>query len=328
MIRQAGFLSHKSPSASRVFSLPALTVAASLRAAACVFLLPFALLSGLFALPAFAADQNPIWSAGKVQIFAIQDRPGEMPVELFSGPASPEERARYFTDGKAPASINVFLLRIGGKNILVDTGFGTVAPGQSALVPALNKLGLAPESIDLVVLTHMHMDHAGGLLMHKERAFPKANVLAAKAELDFWLELAAKDAKNPNGQLVKRVVEVYGKDVLSPFAFGDEILPGVTAIDASGHTPGHTALLFEVEGKSLLVIGDLVHAAALQIALPEECARYDMDRSKAIASRIKILNMAAEKNIPIAGMHVPFPGYGGVKKLEKGFAFSPIGKKN
>lgn len=296
-------------------------------ALACLLSLPL-LFSGLFASTALAKDHVPIWSAGNIQVFAIHDRPGGMQAELFSGPAGKEERERYFEDGKAPSSINVFLIRLAGKNILVDAGFGTVAPGTSALLPALNSLGLAPESIDVVVLTHMHMDHVGGLLMHKKKAFPNASVMVAKAELDYWLELAEKSPDNPNAQLVKTVTEVYGARVLPPFAFDTEILPGVTVLDASGHTPGHTVLRLEAEDKKLLIIGDLIHAAALQFPLPEECARYDIDPRAAAATRIKFLNMAAENAIPVAGMHIPFPGYGNVKKQEKGFAFSPAGEKN
>jgi len=291
-------------------------------ALACVFSLPLLLLA-LSPSPAKAADHSPVWKAGKLQVFAIQDRPGGMSIDIFSGPASPEERQQYFTDGKAPASINVFLLRIDGKNILVDTGFGTVAPGKSALIPALNELGLAPESINVVVLTHMHMDHVGGLLQHKERAFPKAHVMVAKAELDYWLDLAEKSPDNANAVLVKTVTEVYGKDILPPFSFDKEILPGVTALEATGHTPGHTVLRLDAEGKSLLIIGDLLHAAALQFALPEECASYDIDPKAAVASRIRILDLAAQNSIPIAGMHIPFPGHGNVTKADKGFSFSP-----
>ena len=296
---------------------------------ALMFCLPAVLLlAGLMQLPARAAGKVPFWSEGKTQVFSILDRPGGADISLFSGPAGPEERERYFRDGKAPSSVNVFLIRIDGKNILVDTGFGTVRPGKSELIPTLDAMGLAPQSIDIVILTHMHMDHAGGLLLDGKRAFPKANIMVSKPELDYWLELGKKQPDNPNAALVKSVVEAYGGDILPPFAFEQEILPGVTALDASGHTPGHTAFLVRSAGQSLLIIGDLIHAAALQFPLPEECARYDIDREKAVRSRMAILNMAAEKGLPIAGMHIPYPGQGGVAKAGKGFAFTPASEKN
>lgn len=281
------------------------------------------LVCGFSSHPANAASQTPFWSAGQIQVFSIQDRPGEMSIDLFSGPATPEERQRYFTDGKASGSFNVFLMRIAGKNILVDSGFGTVAPGKSDLIPALDTLGLAPESVDVVVLTHLHMDHAGGLLLHKKRAFPNAKIMVSKPELDYWLALADKSPDDANAALVKTITEVYGKDILPPFALGDNILPGVTALDASGHTPGHTVLHVAEDGKNLLILGDLIHAAALQFALPQECASYDIDPAAAIASRIKILDLAANENMEIAGMHIPLPPYGGIKKQGQGYLFEP-----
>jgi glyoxylase-like metal-dependent hydrolase (beta-lactamase superfamily II) len=242
-----------------------------------------------------------------------------MDISLFSGPATREQIAPYFTDGKAPSSINVFVVRAGGKTILIDSGFGTLAPGQSGLVPGLERLGLSPESVDFVILTHMHMDHAGGLLAHKRRVFPRAVVLVQKDELAYWTELAKRDPNNPNAALVTRVVEVYGKDLREPFTYGSEVLPGVTALNASGHTPGHTVFSLRGGGRELLVLGDLVHAAALQFALPEECASYDMDKAKAVAARVRMLSLAATGGQEVAGMHVPFPGYGTVKKKGKGF---------
>ena len=276
------------------------------------------------ARPASAAAADPIWASGAVSVFAIQDRPGEMPVSIFSGPASAEQRQKYFPGGVAEASINVFLITMNGRNILVDTGYGTVAPGKSGLLPRLAEMGLQPDSIDTVLLTHMHIDHVGGLLKHKQRAFPKAKILVSKPEIDFWLAEAKGDAKNDNAALVSKVVEAYGQDVSTPFAFGDEVLPGVRALSATGHTPGHTVFLIDVEGKKLLILGDLVHAAALQFPMPEECASYDMDRDQAVKSRVKFFEMAASGNIPVAGMHIPFPGNGTVKKEEKGFAFTKL----
>lgn len=285
------------------------------------------LFAGLFCLvlprPSSASDhQTPavVWQADPFTVIAIQDRPGTMDVSLFSGPATPERRAPFFPGGKAPASITAFLIQTPTHNVLVDTGFGDVSPGASALLAILGDLKLKPEDIDLVLLTHMHMDHVGGLLMEKKRAFPKAQVAVAKPELDFWLDLAAREPAQPNAALVKAVIEAYGTDILPPFAFDDYVLPGVRALDASGHTPGHTVFLLKAGGKSLLIIGDLVHAADFQFALPEECAAYDMDKAKAVAARKRVLTIAAEENIPVAGMHIPFPSYG--KAHKDGSAFT------
>lgn len=285
---------------------------------AILFLLFFLFCPQGRALASDAAAPTVIWQTGSFTIYAIQDRPGGMDVSLFSGPASPEERARYFTDGKADASITVFLVKSENRYALIDAGFGDAAPGDSALMPALASLGVAPEQIEAVLLTHMHTDHIGGLLRGGKRAFPNARIAVSKPELSYWL--SGTDPENANARLVSRVMKAYGTDFSPPFSFKGVITPGLTPVDASGHTPGHTAYLFEVEGKKLLIIGDLVHAAALQFPLPDECAVYDIDKDAAAAARKRVLGRAADAGIEIAGMHIPFPGIGKVERKGDGFA--------
>jgi len=248
----------------------------------------------------------------------IQDMPGTMAVELFSGPASEQERLQYFTNGVAEAGFNVFLLRAGGKNVLFDTGLGTMRQTPGRLWELLAGLGSPPEAVDLVLLTHMHGDHIGGLMQGAKKAFPKAKILVAKAELEFWLNLAEKEPGNANAAMVKAIAEAYGAD-MQLFAYGDTLLPGVTALNAAGHTPGHTVFQLEADGKTLLIIGDLIHSAPLQFALPGECARFDMHVPLAVADRKRFLELAAEKNLHIAGMHLPFPGIGTVLREGQGY---------
>jgi len=271
---------------------------------------------------AAAADPpfQEIWKVGDITVTAIQDLPGAMGIDIFKGPASEAEKGKYFTDGKAEAGYNVFLMRAGGKNVLFDTGNGGIQKTPGRLIDILSSLGVAPEAVDLVLLTHLHMDHIGGLMKGTERAFPRAKIAIAKPEKDFWLQLAATDPSNANAALVKVMAAAYGDDVLPPFAFGDTVLPGVTALNAVGHTPGHTVFQVDAEGKSLLIVGDLIHGTPLQFALPDECAVYDMDMPTAVESRRRILTLAAEKNIPIAGMHLPFSGDGMVKKDGPGYS--------
>jgi glyoxylase-like metal-dependent hydrolase (beta-lactamase superfamily II) len=256
-----------------------------------------------------------------MSITAIQDLPGEMEVSIFRGPASATTREKYFNKGKSEAGFNVFLLRQGGKITLFDTGNGTLRQSPGKLPEILAGLGVKPDDVDFVLLTHLHLDHIGGLLKGKNRAFPKAKLLMSKPEITYWSSLAEKEPANRNAAFVKAVVNAYGADVLPPFAFGDVPLPGVTALDASGHTPGHTAFQVETaasatgtERKSLLIVGDLIHGTPLQFALPDECAVYDVDPPKAVLARKRILNLAEQKGIPIAGMHLPFPGGGKVER--------------
>ena len=271
---------------------------------------------------AAAADPpfRDIWKAGDVTITAIQDMPGAMAADIFKGPASEEEKGKYFTDGKAEAGYNVFLMRAGGKTVLFDAGNGGIQQTPGRLTDILSSLGVTPEAVDLVLLTHLHMDHIGGLVKGTERAFPRAKIAIAKPELLFWTQLAEKNASHANAALVKTMAAAYGDDILPPFSFGDSVLPGVTALNAVGHTPGHTVFQVDAGGKSTLIVGDLIHGTPLQFALPDECAVYDMDMPTAVESRKRILSLAAEKNMPIAGMHLPFAGNGTVKKDGPGYS--------
>jgi glyoxylase-like metal-dependent hydrolase (beta-lactamase superfamily II) len=279
-----------------------------------------------FQAKAGQASEQPalVLDSGGVKVYAIEDSPGSMDISLFRGPASPEQRSAYFKDGKVPSSINVFLIKKEDRCSLIDTGFGVFGPGHSALMERLADIGLTPDKIDAVLLTHMHMDHIGGLLKDGKRLFPNAGIYVAKAELDYWLSRAAREPGNPNARLAQSVAETYGRDIAPPFTPGTEIQPGVTALDAAGHTPGHTVFHIRAGDKELLIVGDLLHAAALQFPLPEECPSYDMDVPAAIKSRKRILDMAAEKGIPVAGMHIPFAGAGTVNKAGAGYAFTPM----
>ena len=277
-------------------------------------------------IPSFVSAQEllsrEIWKAGDMTVTVIQDLPGEMPASIFSGPASEKEKSKYFTDGKAEAGINVFLLRAGGKIVLFDSGTGTLFTSPGKLPETLANLGIKPEDVDYVLLTHMHMDHIGGLLREDKRAFPKARLLVSKDELYSWVALAAEDPSNVNAAKVKAVISAYGDDILPPFAFGDALLPGVTALDASGHTPGHTVFQLKADGESLLIIGDLIHAMPLQFALPDECASYDMDQPKAVVARKRIFELAARERMQITGIHFPFANaVGTVKQDGKGWKF-------
>jgi glyoxylase-like metal-dependent hydrolase (beta-lactamase superfamily II) len=276
-----------------------------------------------------AAEPFAVFTAGPMTMYALEDHAGSMDISLFNGPASSEQRQKYFTDGKSPSSINAFLLEIKGAErrlYLVDAGFGQFGPGNSGLPEQLRALGPSPRDIDGVLLTHMHLDHIGGLLKDGKRAFPRAAIFVSGPEINFWTALAVKEPDNPNAAAVKNVLSAYGADVKAPFAFGEEVMPGIQALDASGHTPGHTVFRLEADGSRLLIIGDLLHAAALQFPLPDECPRYDMDTQAAVKARKRILNLAAEQNIPVAGMHIPFPGTGSVSKDGTGYAFAPIGR--
>lgn len=273
-----------------------------------------------FTLPALAQETEK-FQIGSFIIWTVADSTGERDMSVFTADA--ELLKRYVPAGKAPSGVMTFVLRTADQNILIDTGHGRP---QSRLMPGLAAIGLKPEDINLILITHMHGDHIGGLLSEGARAFPKAKVLIGRKEHDFWLNKnspAEFPGREANFDLAQKVVDIYGDDVQT-FQFEEEIVLGVKALEAGGHTPGHTAFLMESGGRRLLCIGDLLHAAALQFPRPDLNASYDMAPDQARASRERILKMAADEGLPIAGMHVAFPALGRVIKTgENSYEFQP-----
>ena len=239
--------------------------------------------------------------ANGAKVTWIQDNAGEklMPRDLFSD-ASDSLYASLNMPAGIPASVSTFLVQIDGKYILFDAGLGAWG-GQ--LLNRLFALGVNPDSIGLVYLTHFHADHIAGLVKpgdagKMEKVFKNAAVYAGKVEYDAWMN------DIPKNDLQKDVMALY-KDSLHLFAFGDTLPHGVLAMDAVGHTPGHTA--FQLA--NLLVVGDLMHGYALQKDHPEINSNYDMDKAKSAESRKRLMQYARDNKLLMAGMHLPPPAF-------------------
>ena len=257
------------------------------------------------AAPAEAANvaqvAKTIKLANGASVTWIQDNQGEKlnPRSLFSDASDSLFASLNLPDG-IPASVSVFLLQVDGKNILFDAGLGAFG-GQ--MLDRLAALDVTPDKIDLIYLTHFHVDHIAGMIAKDSagkdvKVFNNATVYAGKVEYDAWMN------DIPKNDLQKAVMGMY-KDKLHLFAFGDSLPHGVLALDAVGHTPGHTA--FQIS--NLLVIGDLMHGYALQKDHPEINSNYDMDKEKSIESRKRIMQYARDNKLTMAGMHLPPPGF-------------------
>ena len=256
--------------------------------------------------------------AQDMRIVPLDEVPGRtMGAGTFAS-ADPEAVKKYMPEGGAPASVTTFVLFAGEDTILVDAGLGNELWERKLI-----ELGVKPDNVKLILLTHSHGDHIGGLMKGDARRFPHAKLLVSTPEHDFWL----LQERQPRGAQLARIRAAYGQDFIK-FNFDDEVfahsLVKVKALDATGHTPGHTVFLVEPtqEGREkLLIIGDLLHAAALQFPVPEACASFDADPAKAVAARKRILDFAAEQKILIGGMHLPPPSIGTVKKEGSGYSF-------
>jgi glyoxylase-like metal-dependent hydrolase (beta-lactamase superfamily II) len=241
--------------------------------------------------------------------------------------ATPEILSKHVPDGTYPAAINAFLIRTDDKTILIDAGFGR------NLFDNFKTLKTSSEKVDIVLLTHMHGDHIGGLLKDGKPTFPDAEIYLPKPEHDYWTSDVEmnKMPENRRGSFLqaRSVIEIYKKKLhlFNPAEAGTdagEIIPGIKAIAAYGHTPGHTGYLLESAGSRLFIWGDLTHAMAVQMPHPEVAITYDVDPKQAIEYRKKLLDYVAKNKIPVAGMHIAFPSIGDVTTKEEGYSFAPF----
>lgn len=226
------------------------------------------------------------------------------------------------------ATVQGYLVNTGSKLVLIDTGAGGHwgGPTLGKLVQNLKASGYKPEQVDLVLMTHLHADHVGGIYKNGKRVFPKATVMMKKADADFWLskEIAAKapeEAKVFFTMAQDGAAPYIAAGKWKPFEGMDEIVPGIAPYAIPGHTPGHTGYMISSKGQSLLAWGDTAHVLAVQMPHPEIGIAFDSDGPMAIKTREDLLvKLAADKTM-IAAAHMPFPGLGRVRKVDSGTGY-------
>jgi len=225
-----------------------------------------------------------------------------------------------------------FLVNTGKQRILVDAGAGTWWGGEvlGRLEGSLRSAGYTPEEIDIVLITHLHSDHVGGLTTQDgNRVFPNADVYVAKAESDFWLstEIAAKAPKDvqPFFQSARAIAAPYIKaGKWHTFNGSESIVDGMQLVPLPGHTPGHTGYEFSSKGQKILFCGDIIHAQRVQLQHPEVTAVFDIDQNAAAATRLQLLPKLAREDVLIAGPHMPFPALGRLRKEGSGYSWVPV----
>lgn len=270
-------------------------------------------------------EDNPFtYGIGYVNITLLSESQGRGNTDILIG-ATAEMIDQSAPEGKYANAVNVFLIEMNDNNILVDAGFG------KNLYDHLKVCGKAPEDINSILMTHLHGDHIGGLLKEGKPAFPNAALYISQPEYDFWMsdEAMNKLPENGRGAFVqaRNIIAQY-RDRLKLFVpesldnVSHELLPGIKAVAAYGHTPGHTAFMLESEGDRLLIWGDLTHAMAVQIPYPHVAVTYDVDPDKAVETRLNVLKYVADNKIKIAGMHIEYPGMGEINgSADAGYQF-------
>jgi glyoxylase-like metal-dependent hydrolase (beta-lactamase superfamily II) len=273
-----------------------------------LFLIVFMVTIHVNNLLAQEAQKPFTFEVGKFQVSTLPESMHEGNSSVLIG-ATQDALQKYLPNGTFPTEVNAFLVRTQDKTILIDAGLGQGLSGN------LQSLNVTPEQIDVILLTHLHGDHIGGLLKEGKVVFSNADLYVSKLEYDYWV--------NSDNKLANSVLTAY-KDKLKlfdPEKLGSKknpLFPGIWGIAAYGHTPGHTIYMLESQKSRLLIWGDLAHAMPIQMPLPEVAVTYDVNPTQAIESRKEVLKYVAKHRFLIGGMHIVFPAVGTIKASKKG----------
>ena len=238
------------------------------------------------------------------EVIMISDGQRDGGLNIVKG-ATPEMIAQVAPNSTFPMATNCFLIRThSGKNILIDTGTG------QGLFAGLQNLGVAPDSIDAILMTHLHGDHTGGLLREGKAAFPKATLMISVLE-------AQSANENTRKAMEEYKLEIFQPGINSPTV----VYENIKAMLCAGHTPGHTIYFID----NMAIWGDLAHAMAFQMPYPSVGITYDGNSDLAVASRLRILRYLVDNHYIAGGMHIPYPGFGMLQSNGKGgYIFTPL----
>ncbi len=274
------------------------------------------------------------YKIGDVTLTAINDGFGKRPLEGFVRNAELADVKKAMEQAFLPAeALNItfttLAIESAGKLTLIDTGNGdSGAPTSGTWMANFKAAGFDPKNVSTVVFSHFHGDHINGFrLKDGSTVFPNAEVMVPAAEWAFWMD-DAKMSAAPEGLKgafagVRRVFSPIAKDV-KQFESGKEILPGLTAIAAPGHTPGHTTFALSSGSGKLMIMSDTTNHPALFVRNPDWSAVFDMDGPQAAATRRKLLDMVSADKMQVAFYHAPFPATGYIAKAGNGFDMVPV----
>lgn len=273
------------------------------------------------------------YKVGDFEVTAINDGFFQRPVEGFVKNAELADVQKALAEAflptdKVPISFTTLVVNTGSKLILIDSGNGdSGAPTSGKWMGNFKAAGFDPKDVDQVVISHFHGDHINGLRLKDGTAvFPNAEIAVSAPEWAYWMD-DAKMAAAPDGLKggfagVRRVFGPMAKDV-KQFEWGKEAAPGITAVAAPGHTPGHTAFVIQSGSGKLMVMSDTTNHPALFVRNPTWAAVFDMDGAQAAETRRKMLDMAASEKAQVAFYHAPFPATGHIAKDGAGYRLVP-----
>ncbi len=217
------------------------------------------------------------------------------------------------------------IIKTSTKLIVIDPGFGSIAPAPTTgwFEQGLLAAGYSVDQVDMVLISHCHPDHIGNVSRDGVLTFPNAEIVIGRAEFEFWKRgEGISKMRQPTAALFLKALLPF-ENQLRLIEPGDEIVPELRAIDASGHSAGHLVFRLTCGDEELLLLNDTTPHYVASFANPDWHFAMDDDPEKAALSRQKILNMASDDALPVIGFHIPFPALGYVSRRGNGFEFRP-----
>lgn len=272
---------------------------------------------------------------GDVEVTALSDGTGLFPIADLYLNITPEQArtalANAFQGTPTHLSVNAYLLNFGDRLILLDAGTGDLmGPALGKLTNNIIASGYHPDQIDDVVITHIHSDHVGGLVMNGNKVFANAMVHVPKLDAEYWLsaenrDKAPDDAKPFFDQAVSSTKPYIDSDTLRTYDTDMPAIPGViNSTHRPGHTPGHSALWFESKGEKFVYWGDITHGDVIQFDEPGVAIAFDVDPAQAVITREAAFAEAVSEKYMVAGCHIAFPGIGYVVEDSTMFDWVPV----
>ena len=270
---------------------------------------------------------------GQTEVTVLSDGTVDLPVDqlLQQDPAKTIAALQHMHQS-APleTSVNAYLINTGKKLVLIDAGAGSLfGPTLGNVSKNLALAGYTPEQVDEIYISHMHADHVGGLSKDGKMVYPNAIVRADATEAAYWLS-EAEMAKAPDDKkgffksAMASLKPYQTANRFKTFSGKTELVAGITAQPTAGHTPGHISYMVQSGDQRLLVLGDIIHVAAVQFDRPEVTIAFDSDATAAKKQRLALFKQATEAGLLVGATHLQFPSLGYINANGKGYRWVPL----
>jgi len=247
------------------------------------------------------------FKTGSFTVYSVLDTEMELSADLLKN-GDKTEIAKLLPEGKQKVPVNVFVIKTGKDVILVDAGVGPESPMKSNLIANLERIGVSPSDVSMILVTHAHFDHIGGLVSGGKAVFKKARIYYTKAEESSFDDKAIASMDKSIRQYFEpanRMMKVYAGKI-EYVTDGGVIREGIKAVSLAGHTVGQTGYMIESGNDKLFIVGDIIHMTKVQFARPQYSLMYDSDAVKAAETRIAAFTMLSSGKTLCAGSHIPF----------------------